>query len=62
MAKIKDLPKMAVYRRANGETYARLNSVFHVKTILKRDGSVTGNGGAERLDPEEDVVALADGR
>lgn len=62
MTKIRDLassPRFAVYQRAGGEVYAKLNDAFHVKAILEEDGSVTGNGSAEKLDPNEDVVVLA---
>jgi hypothetical protein len=61
VAKISELsmmPNPAVYRRANGDTYAKLNEAFHVKAIRKPDGAVIGNGTAEQLDPDEDVTVL----
>lgn len=62
MSKIKTLPAMpapAVYRRSDGETYAKLNEAFHVKAIRKDDGGVIGNGVAEKFDPDEDVELLS---
>lgn len=61
MPKISELsamPAPAVYRRSDGETYAKLNEAFHVKAIRKADGAVVGNGTAEKLDPDEVVTVL----
>lgn len=61
MSKIRTLsamPTPSVYRRGNGEIYTKINEAFHVKAILGDDGSVTGNGFAEELDPDEEVTLL----
>jgi hypothetical protein len=61
VAKIGALPCMpapAVYRRANGETFLKLNNTSHVKVIFRADGAVMGAGDAEDFDPEEIVIVL----
>lgn len=49
----------AVYRRASGQLYIKLNERFHVKTKLSEDGtSWLGDGSAEELDPNEQVEVV----
>lgn len=57
MQKIKDIsamPKPGVYRRATGETFAKLNAGFHVKAKLGTDGSVKGGGHGREAGPRGD--------
>ncbi len=61
MVKINDItaePGAAVYRRSDGEIFARLNATQHVRAVLNPDGSVLTKGDAEPLDPEEEVEVL----
>lgn len=49
----------AVYKRAGGQLYIKLNERFHVKTKLSEDGkSWMGNGTAEELNPDEHVEVV----
>jgi hypothetical protein len=61
-AKIGSLPEnpvaAAVYRRANGDTYARLNERFHVKCKITDENEVLGDGVAEEIDLEEVVEVI----
>jgi hypothetical protein len=61
VAKIGALPSMptpAIYRRANGGTFLKLNATSHVKVTFVADGGVMGEGDAEAFDPEEIVIVL----
>lgn len=49
----------AVYKRAGGQLYIKLNERFHVKTKLSENGkSWLGDGTAEELDPTEEVEVI----
>lgn len=52
------MPKLAVYYRADGTMWGKLNEINQVPVILHEDGRVTGNGVATGLDPEEIVSVL----
>ena len=58
MSKISEftaMPKMAPYKRKDGTTWGKLNEQFHVKVVVKPGGSISGDGTAEKLDPNEIV-------
>ena len=52
------MPNLAVYDRADGKVWGKLNEINQVPVILHENGSVTGNGTATGLDPEEIVSVL----
>jgi hypothetical protein len=61
LAKIGTLPGMptpAVYRRATGGTFLKLNETYHVRVNIVPGGQVLGEGEAEAFDPEEIVIVL----
>ena len=53
------MPKPAVYRRANGGVYLKLNTDWHVKAKLSDDNRAwLGDGTAEKIDPDEQVKII----
>ncbi len=62
MPKISTLPSMpkpAVYRRANGGVYLKLNEGWHVKVKLSENkSSWLGDGTTEKIDPNEEVEII----
>ncbi len=64
MARIRDLVAPVnppVYRRANGDTYARVTDTRHQKVILLTI-YVMGDGPFEIFDPDEEVKPIRDTR
>lgn len=62
MARISDLVAPVnppVYRRANGDIYARLTDTIHQKVILLMV-NIMGDGPFEIFDPDEEVEPIRD--
>lgn len=64
MPNISELPAMptpAVYKRANGDLYLKLNEKWQVKAKLD-DGKWKGDGVTEQIDPDEVVQVIQEGK
>jgi hypothetical protein len=49
------MPNIVPYKRQDGTTWGKLNEQFHVRIKVKTDGSIVGNGIAEKLNSNEIV-------
>lgn len=58
ISKLSAMPNPAFYRRSDGTTWAKLNEGFHVPAKQRADGSIVGDGVAQKLNPNEDVEVI----
>jgi hypothetical protein len=62
MQKLSELPThpagCAVYRRDGGEIFMRVNAGYHIPATLNADGTATGCGVIEAIDPNEEVDVI----